>query len=51
MTAELAIAGLIALIAGVYLARFAIWIAWPRKAEFDPMAHPHGDIPRDGRQG
>jgi hypothetical protein len=42
MTAELAIAGLIALIAGGYLAQFAFWILWPRKTEFDPYAQPHG---------
>ena len=24
------------------LIRFAIWIAWPRKVEFDPYAQPHG---------
>lgn len=34
------------------LIRFAIWIAWPRKIEFepDPLSEPHGDVPFDPRR-
>jgi hypothetical protein len=34
----------------VSLIRFAFWILWPRKVEFDPYAQPHGDVPHDGRR-
>lgn len=34
------------------LIRFAIWIAWPRKIEFDndPLSDAHGDWPFDQRR-
>lgn len=40
-----------ALIAIYYLVRVAIWLAWPRKTDHDPMSEPFGEMPNDGRRG
>jgi hypothetical protein len=42
----------IAITIAAFLIRFAIWIAWPRKIEFDndPLSEPHGDVPFDQRR-